>query len=80
MSLEKSEHKMNIADFLWKISSCRWFSFEDKASSAYEYLTYVQRRSYLVPTHLVPTYFVTAYCQRLLQFTLNLLKIETSFL
>ena len=31
-------------------------------------------RSYLVPTH-----FVTTYCQLPLQFTLNLLKIETSF-
>ena len=42
------------------------------------------RRSYLVPTHvvptnLVPTHFVTTYCQLLLQFTLKLLKIETSF-
>ena len=37
------------------------------------------RRSYLVPTHLVPIHFVTTYCQQLLQFTLNLLKIETSF-
>ena len=33
------------------------------------------RRSYLVPTHID-----TIYCQLLMQFTLNLLKIETSFL
>ena len=34
--------------------------------------------SYLVPTHLVPTYSVKTYCQLLLQFALNLLKIEFS--
>ena len=38
------------------------------------------RRSFLVPTHLVPTHFVATCCQLLLQFTLNLLKIGTSFL
>ena len=38
------------------------------------------RRGYLVPTHLVPTHFATTYCQLLLPFTINLLKIETRFL
>ena len=37
-------------------------------------------RSYLVPTNLVPTHFITTSCQLLMQFTLNLLKIDTSFL
>ena len=38
------------------------------------------RRSYLVLIHLVSTHIVTTHCQLLLQFTLNLLEIETGFI